>query len=175
VAAVAYDAHARRFLLRAKDGHRPEVLRPLAGQLAAAVSISGLAEDVDGVVPVPSTLIARWRRGFDPARKLAVVVADVCGLRLLDGVLKKRRIGGPPSKGLKASARWALALRNVTPCRSVPGAVILLVDDVLTTGATAAACAVALRSAGAREVRLVVWARTPSPESGFDRTPGTHL
>lgn len=175
VAAVAYDAHARRFLLRAKDGHRPELFRPLAGQLAAAVSISGVAEGVDGVVPVPSTLIARCRRGFDPARKLALAVAAASGLRLFDGVLKKRRIGGPPSKGLKASARWAWALHSVTPRRTVPGAVILLVDDVLTTGATAAACTVALRSAGAREVRLVVWARTPSPESRFDRTPGTRL
>ncbi len=175
VAAVTYDAHARRFLLRAKDGRRPELLRPLAGQLAAALSISGAAAGVDGVVPVPSTLMARCRRGFDPARKLALEVADSSGLRLLDGVLRKRRIGGPPSKGLKASARWAWALRSVTPRRSVPGAVILLVDDVLTTGATAAACTVALRAAGAREVRLVVWARTPSPETGFDRTPGTRL
>jgi len=172
---VAYDTHARRFLLRAKDGHRPELLVPLAGQLAAAVSISGVAEGVDGVVPVPSALVARCRRGFDPARKLALVVADASGLRLLDGVLKKRRIGGPPSKGLKASARWAWALRSVTPRRTVPGAVILLIDDVLTTGATAAACTVALRAAGAREVRLAVWARTPLPETDFDRTRGTGL
>jgi len=161
--------------LRAKDGHRPELLRPLAGQLAAVVSMSGIAQGVDGVVPVPTTLLARCRRGFDPARTLAHRLADEAALPVFDGVLRKRKTGGPPSKGLKASARWAWALRSVTHRRSVPGDVILLVDDVLTTGATAAACTVALRAAGAREVRVAVWARTPSPGVGFDRVPGTRL
>jgi len=175
VAAVAYDAHARRFLLRAKDGRRPELLRPLAGQLAAAVSISGVARGVDGIVPVPSSWVARCRRGFDPARTLAYGLADAIFIPIFEGVLRKRGFGGPPAKGLKAAARWVWALRSVTARRAVPGPVILLVDDVLTTGATAAACTVALKGAGAREVRLAVWARTPSPGAGFDRVPGTRL
>jgi predicted amidophosphoribosyltransferase len=170
VAAVLYDATARRFLLRAKNNHRPEILSALAGQLAAAVALAGIADGIDGVVPVPSSVLPRWRRGFDPAKILARDLARAARLPLLDDVLGKRGIGGPAAKGLNARARWAGAARGVTARRWVPGARILLVDDVLTTGATAAACAEALRSAGAAEVRVAVWARTPSRPPGFDRS-----
>jgi predicted amidophosphoribosyltransferase len=147
--------------MRAKDGHRRELLRPLAGQLAAAVTLSGVADGIDGVVPVPSSVFARWRRGFDPARELARELADAAALPLLDRVLRKRGFGGPASKALSAPARWAWAAGSVAARRPVPEATILLVDDVLTTGATASECALALRAAGAREVRVAVWARTP--------------
>ena len=175
VAAVDYDANAKQFLLSAKNGHRPEVLRPLAGQLAAAVLLSGLADGIDGIVPVPSSLPTRWRRGFNPARELARELARATGLPLLDAVLRKRGFGRREMKGLKGSARWAGAGRGLATVRRVPGAKILLVDDVLTTGATAAACAAVLRAAGAAEIRVAVWARTPSYASGFDRSQRRRL
>ncbi len=170
VAAVDYDVNAKRFLLRAKRGHRPEVLRPLAGQLTAAVFLSRVAEGLDGIVPVPSSLVARWRRGFNPARELASELARATHLPLLEGVLRRRGWGGPAMKNLKRPARWAGASSGFATGRMVAGARILLVDDVLTTGATASACATALRAVGAEEVRVAVWARTPSPTSGFDRS-----
>ena len=175
VAAVDYDAIARRFLLRAKNGHRPEVLRPLAGQLAAAVALSRLADGIDGIVPVPSALPALWRRGFNPARVLARELARATGHPLVDGLLQKRGLGGPAVKRLKGRARWAGAGRGIAAGRMVPGAKLLLVDDVLTTGATAAACAAALRAAGAAEIRVAVWARTPSLAPGFDQPRGGRL
>jgi len=175
VAAVDYDADARRFLLRAKNGHRPEVLRPLAGQLAAAVSLARIADGIDGIVPVPSALQARWRRGFNPAGELARELARATGHPVLEGLLRKRGLGGPAVKRLKWRARWAGAGRGISVTRMVPGARLLLVDDVLTTGATAAACAAALRAAGAAEVRVAVWARTPSIASGFDRSRDRRL
>jgi len=175
VAAVDYDANARRFLLRAKNGHRPEVLRPLAEQLAAAVFLSRLADGIDGIVPVPSALPARWRRGFNPARELARELARATGHPLYDGLLRKRGLGGPAVKSLKQQARWLGAGRGIAARQMVPGARILLVDDVLTTGATAAACTAALRAAGAAEIRVAVWARTPSLAPGFDRPRGQRL
>jgi predicted amidophosphoribosyltransferase len=175
VAAVDYDGNARCFLLRAKRAHKPEVLGPLAGQLFAAVSLARLADGIDGIVPVPSALPARWRRGFNPARELARELARATGYPLLDGLLRKRGILGPAVKMLKGRARWEGAARGIVAGRPFPGAKLLLVDDVLTTGATAAACSAALRSAGAAEVRVAVWARTPSLVSGFDRSPEGRL
>ena len=175
VAAVAYDAQARRFLLRAKEGYRPELFVPLGRQLAAAVAVSGLLEDFDAVVPVPSSVLARWRRGFDPARALARELARAAGRPLLGTALRRQGLGGPAAKALNATERWAGAGRYVSAERGVRGARLLLVDDVLTTGATASACSRALRGAGADSVCIAVWARTPSPTNDFGRAPGKLL
>jgi len=168
-AAVSYDARARQFLLRAKDGHRPEILGALAGQLAAAVTVARLTDGLDGIVPVPSSWLAYCRRGFSPANELAHELAGATGVPLLRGVLRRRGLWGSPVKRLGARERWSGAGGSFVHRRAVAGLRILLVDDVLTTGATASACAAALRSAGAVEVRVAVWARTPSPARGFDR------
>ena len=175
VAAVDYDENARRLLLRAKSGHRREVMRPLAEQLAAAVALWRLAEGIDGIVPVPSALPMRWRRGFNPARDLARQLSRATGRPLIDGLLRKRGFGGPAVKGLKPRARWVAAGRGFAAARAIPGMKLLLVDDVLTTGATAAACGAALRAAGAAEVRVAVWARTPSGAGDFDHPPEGRL
>jgi predicted amidophosphoribosyltransferase len=174
VAAVGYDDHARRFLLRAKNGHRPELLRALAGQLVAAVALSRLGRSVDAVISVPSTPWARLRRGFDPASVLAKELARGAGLRFIPAVLRKRTFAAPTSKALAASARWAAAIGSIRSRSALPGATVLLVDDVLTTGATAAACAAALRAAGASEIRVAVWARTPSPQALTGRGSGAY-
>jgi predicted amidophosphoribosyltransferase len=162
-------------LLRAKNASRPEILRILAAQLATAVAVAGAAEGIDGIVPVPSSLAARWRRGFEPAREISRELARLSGKRLLGGVLRKRGLGGPALKALGARARWATAGGGIAARSRIPGARVLLVDDVLTTGATATACASALRSAGAVEVRVAVWARTPSPSIAFGGSRRGHL
>lgn len=167
VAAVAYDAMARRFLLRAKDRQRPELLKPLGAQIAVAVKASGWLESVDAIVPVPSAGIARWRRGFEPGRELAREIARETGLPLFRGVLRQRTFAGMAVKGLGAAARWRGSEDKILARRPVTGLRVLLVDDVLTTGATAAGCAGALRRAGASEVRAAVWARTPAPSGSL--------
>lgn len=163
VAAVIYDAPARRFLLRAKSRFRSEILGPIGAQLAAVVALRRLPERCDIIVPVPSSWRARLRRGFDPAREIARRIASETGLPLARSVLRPRLLGGPAAKALNARARWTAAGRRFIASPDARGRRVLLVDDVLTTGATAAACARSLRNAGATEVRAAVWARTPSP------------
>jgi predicted amidophosphoribosyltransferase len=166
-AAVAYGTTARRFLLRVKFGRYREMLGPLGHQLARVVTASNLAERCTRVAPVPSHPWSRWRRGFDPALELARPVARALRLPLETRALARRLLPwGGSVKRLGILGRREAASRAYRFRKGFRGERVLLVDDVLTTGATAAACAGALREAGAVEVRLAVWARTfPRPSS----------
>jgi predicted amidophosphoribosyltransferase len=160
-AAVVYDAVARSFVLRAKFGGRRELLAVLGRQLAQVLRTTGFAEPCTVVTPVPSHPWVRLRRGFNPALELARPVSASLGLPLARRALL-RRLGRPgPTKRLGATRRRLAAERAFRPGSSLSGDRVLLVDDVLTTGATAEGCAAALLDAGAESVRLAVWARTP--------------
>ncbi len=160
-AAVPYDELARRFMLRAKLGRRRELLAPLGRQLARVLAHGGLAREADAVVAVPTHPWMLLRRGFNPAAELARRVARGLGLPLIRRALVRRMRAGRPAKRLRAAQRRRVSREAFAGRRSLRDLRILLVDDVLTTGATAEACGAALRAAGAREVRVAVWARTP--------------
>lgn len=164
--ALIYDDGCRRMILRFKHGGRIEAAPVFARWLTQA-GVEMLAE-ADGVVPVP---LHRWRllaRGFNQSAILARALTKACGVTLVvDGLVRTRATVS--QQGLGALARR----RNVTSTafavhpwhRSwVEGRQIVLVDDVLTTGATANACARALLQAGARAVDVLTLARTDRPD-----------
>jgi predicted amidophosphoribosyltransferase len=160
-AAVEYDRVARRLVLRAKFCGRIEILRHLGEQLAHVVSLSRIAESCSLVTAVPSHPWVGLRRGFNPALEIARPVARTLGIPLRRGVLSRRLKAMVPAKRLTAVERRT-ALRNAFRARRLLlGERVLLVDDLLTTGATADSCAATLLLAGAESVRLAVWARTP--------------
>jgi predicted amidophosphoribosyltransferase len=137
-ALAAYDGPARRAVIAYKERGRRELAVPF-GRLLATV-LSGLP--AAGIVPVPSRPAAVRKRGFAHmelvARHTGAVVRPV--LRL------DRR--AQDSVGLDQAARVA-NLAGRLACGAVQGARVVLIDDVITTGATAAACCAALRDAGA--------------------------
>jgi ComF family protein len=152
-----YDGALRRIIHAFKYERR----RVLAGQLAEMMKDAGadMIEQADAVVPVP---LHPWRmlsRGFNQAEDLARRLGrPVCR------VLRRRR-HGPPQAGLPAgrrhaNVRRAYALRRTPGVRAiVRGKTLVLVDDVMTTGATLEACAGVLLEAGAQTVLAITAAR----------------
>jgi len=116
---------------------------------------------VDCVVPVPTTLFHRMDRGYNPVDYLASQLARRLARRYLPKAL--RRCGHPVRQSAldedarRENARDTVAVRE-TP--SVRGRTVLVVDDILTTGATLSECARALKGAGAWRVWCVTLART---------------
>jgi ComF family protein len=148
--AAPYDGVARELVAALKFGRRLQLAAVMARALAAAVSVPGEAV----VVAVPAAPMRRRRRGFDPAELIASALAAELGLALARPL---RRADGPRQVGRHRADRLASPPRveAVVPVSHSA----LVVDDVLTTGATLRSCADALRRAGARRVRGAAFAR----------------
>lgn len=139
--------------------------KPLGKNLAGFVfetqkKEDGIWWDVDAIIPVPLHPRRIKERGFNQARVLAKELGRIKGIPIEGSVLKKIK-NNPPQTSLKQEER----LRNVRGAygivnqERIKGRVVLLVDDVFTTGSTIRECATLLRRAGAREVRAVTVAQ----------------
>lgn len=159
-AACVYDEASRGLILKFKHGdHQP--FAPLFARWLSR-SAAPLLDEADAVVPVP---LHRWRllsRRFNQAAEIARPLARSAGLDYVPDALVRQTHttsqGGKSARGRRLNVRKAFAVTDQGR-RRIRGRRILLVDDVLTTGATAEACARALIEAGARAVDLAVIAR----------------
>jgi predicted amidophosphoribosyltransferase len=111
----------------------------------------------DAVVPVPLHWLDFGLRGYNPAEELAARIARALRAPLRAGWLRKR-VRNAPQKSLQLAERLRNPSGVFRAARGIRGR-ILLVDDVLTTGATLSACAEALKSSGAASVEAAVVAR----------------
>ncbi len=131
-----------------------------ADRLAEVVRQNGKALEADLIVPVPLHKIRRRERGFNQAELLSKRLAKRLGLPH-QGVLLVRKRPRPDKHLLTSNERWE-AVRGAFATRrgsQVDKRRVLLVDDVMTTGATLDACAKALREAGASSVLGLTVAR----------------
>jgi ComF family protein len=171
VAAVAYGEIARKIALKLKYGGRPGLAETIARQMQRLVAPG---EDVL-IAPVPLHRWRIWSRGYNQSALIARALASRQGLPLALELLERKR-ATPILRGLGPAAR-AKAVRGAfaVPKHRQPdvvGRAVVLVDDVYTTGATANACAKALKRAGAGEVRLLCWARVVrDPAEHVDNRP----
>lgn len=149
-----FDGPARTAVHRLKYGG----WRPVADALGAAMTES-CDRAADAIAWVPLSKRRRSARGFDQALALARVVG-----RRLDLPVRPliRRLADPGPQAKRGGQERRRAMRGVFAARGPAPARVLLVDDVLTTGATAGACAEELLRAGAREVGLLTAARASS-------------
>ncbi len=159
-AAVRYDDIARALVHALKYGDRLD-LAPMMGRWMANAG-RALTGGADAIVPVPLHWRRLWARRFNQSALLAEVIAKASGVRVAHAALKRIK-ATPQQVGLSQSERAA----NVQGAFRVPdegkaevaGRRLILVDDVLTSGATADACAKSLLRAGAAQVDVLVFAR----------------
>jgi len=137
-----------------KYERRPALARPLGAWLAARVAVPRDA----AVVSVPLGRARRIERGYDQAALLADALARAAGARRLRGAVRRTR-ETPPQVGRSRAERAANVAGAFAAARSVAGLELALVDDVVTTGATATAAASALIEAGAKRVVVLAIAR----------------
>ncbi len=166
-AAMAYDAQSRRTILPLKYADRTELAPALARLMVRAAP--ALLEHADLLVPVPMHRTRLRRRRYNQAALLARAVARITHIpTCLDALARVRATS--PLEHLSADARAATVANafHVTPQgrHRLPGQHVVLIDDVLTSGATAAACTLALHQAGAASVDILVAARVPDPRNG---------
>ncbi len=159
-AACVYDDASRQVILRLKHGDQQQFAPLFARWLERAAA--PLLAECDALVPVPLHRLRLLSRRFNQAAEIARPLARAMGLTYLpDALIRTARTdsqGGKSARGRRLNVKSAFA---VSPggARAVDGRRVLLIDDVLTTGATAEACARTLLAAGAAAVDLAVVAR----------------
>jgi ComF family protein len=161
-AGTLYNEASRKLVLAFKHGRRI-ALAPMLARMAAA-----RLPELEGewlIVPVPLHRWRLWRRGFNQSGLLAREIARLRGQRVLVDALVRRKPTRPlGGLGRAARAQVLSGAIAVNPrCRpQLRGARIVLVDDVMTSGATTDACVSALKRAGAERVTIACFARVLS-------------
>ena len=134
----------------------------LLGELLAIRVREALADGElsrpDRLVPVPLHPWRLWQRGFNQAELIAAALGRDIGVPVLAGALRRVR-NTPPQSGLGAASRRTNLRGAFSAAVEVAGRHVLLIDDVMTTGATARECAGVLRQAGAATVEIAVLGR----------------
>lgn len=159
-AAVAYDDASRPLILRFKHGDELHAAPLLVTWMTRAGA--ELLRDADVILPVP---LHRWRlfaRRYNQSAELARRLGERVGRPVLvDGLVRHRRTPSQGTLGRSARERNVRGAFVVRPSRAddLRGRRVVLVDDVLTSGATAAACARALKRGGVRAVDVLTVAR----------------
>lgn len=156
-----YHGSVREAVRQFKYHRRWRLGRWLAEEMARTAQSSFPLDEIAAILPVPLHWMKRWLRGINPSEALATSVSRTLGKPCVASALRRSRWTASQTR-----LGWRQRVRNVRRAfvadhRLVRGRSVLLVDDVLTSGATANACADALKRAGARRVFVLTAARTP--------------
>jgi competence protein ComFC len=164
----AYEGTLRELIHLYKYGRIQTLRRPLGDLLASALPRD---ERFDAVTPVPLHWRRQWDRGFNQSELLAREISRRCGIPVVSALKRVRATltqAGLSNTGRRQNVTKAFQCRRGDRwVRRVEGKRILLIDDVMTTGSTAASCALALKRAGAVRVALLTIARVDRRMDGF--------
>lgn len=132
---------------RAKYQHRPVILRKMARIYSATLKESLFFDGMDAIVPVPLHVLKLIKRGYNQSEYIARGISDVTGLPVLNSLKARRSHSSQTTKG--SFSRWinALNVYAVKNADSLSGKHVLVVDDVITTGATVLSCVKVMKDA----------------------------
>jgi ComF family protein len=157
-AVLRYDKHSRRLVLALKHGDHTHLARALGGWMRRAG-----AEVLDGadlILPVPLHWTRLFARRYNQAGLLAQAIRAAGGPPVApDWLVRRRRTPSQGRLGAAARTRNVRGAFTLRPGRSIRGKRVVLIDDVLTTGATVEECARVLRRGGAEFVGVLTLAR----------------
>jgi ComF family protein len=167
----------RAWLLALKYGRRPDLARRLGRALGARLALEEASDVERLLVPVPLHALRRFERGYDQALLLARAAGEEAGLRVARALRRTRFTApqgssGTASRTANVAGAFAPRARFLPDVRAVQGRECWLVDDVVTSGATASECARVLRRAGAKRVGVMALAKGARPAGA---RPGAQL
>lgn len=157
VSAFYHSGEARLLVHRLKYQSDKRAAEPLCAAMAHAFVLAGLTAQADVAVPVPLNVLRLYERGYNQAERLADGVCGHVGLPVRPDLLSRN--GSEKTQVGRSREQRLSAMQNAFCACPADGLRVLLVDDVLTTGATATACARALLQAGAVSVTLLTACR----------------
>ena len=152
-----YEAHAEpaNIIYELKYKNHPEIGETIGRMVAAEIKASGFFDGIDGLVPIPLARKRQLQRGYNQSLEIARGISEVTGLPILGGAVKRKSFeGSQTNKGRWERNENVESVFELRDADIVQGKHVLLIDDVVTTGATVIACAKELLKAG--EVKVSV-------------------
>ena len=155
-----------------KFQHQPQLSPLLASLFIRAMSPTPPSPSPLLLVPIPTQWRRQLQRGFDHTRVLAQAIAATYPHSLTVKPWLRHTRSGATQHRLNRSARWHNQHERFAVNARIQGCQVVLLDDVMTTGATVNAAAAACLKAGAKQVKVWCFARTPKPGSPLTRYHG---
>ena len=153
-----YEAHAEvaNIIYELKYKNHPEIGEVMGRMLAKEIQPSGFFDGIDGIVPVPLAKKRLRQRGYNQSMEIARGVAAVSNLPILEKVVKRTTFdGSQTNKGRWARNENVEKVFQLADAYTIRGKHLLLIDDVVTTGATMIACTKELLKAGDVKVSVL--------------------
>jgi len=141
------DTSYARVIQHSKYNNRPDIDHDLAMQFAAELRGEHFFDGIDLILPVPMHIVKKLRRGFNQAEEIANGISRVTAIPVADNLIATRSHKTQTRKSASERLANASGLYAVVAPEELEGKHVVLVDDVITTGATILACCDALRGA----------------------------
>ena len=152
-----YEAQSEvsRMIYALKYGYHPEIGEQLGCMVAKTFQTKNFFEAIDLILPVPLTRIRERQRGYNQSMEIAKGVSQVTGIPIAKNIVKRLKFGDSQThKGRLERAENVENAFELIDGKEIRGKHLLLIDDIVTTGATICACGKTLKQAG--DIRISV-------------------